>query len=72
MLKPSPPPKTKVDEAERKIGAVLEDLEQETASEVKDIDLEDVVDDDPTTGLPTVHEAVDIDVEPRPRRKWLK
>lgn len=65
----------KVDEvakAERRIGAVLEELEQETSSEVKDVDLEKVVDTDPETGRPKVHETVDIDVEPRPKRKWLK
>lgn len=65
-------PKAKVDEAERRIGAVLDDLEQKTSSEVQDVDLENVVEDDPTTGRPTVHEAVDIDVQPRPKRKWLK
>ena len=62
----------KVAQAERKIGAVLEELENETSSDVKDIDLEQVVDDDPITGAPVVHDAVDIDVEPRIRRSWLK
>lgn len=72
MLKPSPLPKAEVDKAERKIGAVLEDLEQTTSSEVKDVDLESVVDDDPKTGMPTVHDAIEIEVEPRPQRRWLK
>lgn len=72
MLKTTPAHSEKIDQAKRKIGAVLEDLEQRTASEVTDVDLEQVVDDDPRTGLPTVQDAVDIDVQSKPQRKWLK
>lgn len=71
MLKPPPAHKEKIDQAKRKIGAVLDDLEQRTTSEVTDVDLEQVIDDDPKTGLPTVQDAVDIDVQPKPQRRWL-
>lgn len=71
MRKTAPPP-TPVEEAERKVGAILEELEEATDSEVKKIALEDVVDTDPTSGRPAVHQAVDITVQPRPQRRWLK
>ncbi|MFN4117415.1 hypothetical protein [Acidovorax sp.] len=61
-----------VQQAERKVNAVLEELEESTDSDVKDIDLEDVVDTDPASGQPTVRQAVDITVQPRPKRSWLK
>ncbi len=67
-----PLPKTEVQEAERKVSAILADLEETTNSEVKDIDLEAVVDTDPASGRPAVHQAVEITVQPRERRKWLK
>ena len=72
MQKPSTVSQADLDKARRKIGAVLDELERNTSSEVKDVDLEQVVDDDPETGKPTVHDSVDIDVEPRPQRRWLK
>ncbi|MFY3386442.1 hypothetical protein [Paracidovorax sp. MALMAid1276] len=71
MLSPNVPD-TQVQQAERKVSAVLEELEESTDSEVKDIALEDVIDTDPTTGRPTLRQAVDITVQPRPRRSWLK
>jgi hypothetical protein len=43
-------PKKEVDEAERKVSAVLEELEESTDAEVKKINLEDVVDTDPRSG----------------------
>lgn len=67
-----PLPKTEIEEAERKVSAILEDLEQDTDADVKDIDLEDVVETDPSSGQPAVHQAVDITVQPRAKRKWLK
>ncbi|RZJ14503.1 MAG: hypothetical protein EON50_05590 [Acidovorax sp.] len=67
-----PLPKTEIEEAERKVSAILEDLEQDTDADVKDIDLEDVVETDPSNGQPAVHQAVDITVQPRAKRKWLK
>jgi hypothetical protein len=68
----APLPKKEVEEAERKVSAVLEELEESTDAEVKKINLEDVVDTDPRSGRPAVHQTVDITVEPRARRKWLK
>lgn len=67
-----PLPATQVQEAERKVSAILEELETTTDVEVKDIDLEHVVDTDPASGKPAVHQAVEITVQPRTRRKWLK
>jgi hypothetical protein len=67
-----PPPEAEVQEAERKISGILEDLEASTDSEVKGLELEDVVDTDPASGRPAVHQTVEITVEPRPRRRWLK
>lgn len=68
----TPIAQAEVDKAERKIDNILEDLEEETNSEVQDIDLEDVVETDPATGKPGVHKTVDVTVQPRPQRKWLK
>ena len=59
-------------EAEKKVGAVLEDLEQDTGGEVKDIDLEQMVDTDPATGRPVIEKAVEIDLEHRQPRKWSR
>lgn len=69
---PPPPAKTAVKEAEKKVGAVLEDLEQDTGGEVKDIDLEHMVDTDPATGRPVIEKAVEIDLEHRHSRKWSR
>jgi uncharacterized hydantoinase/oxoprolinase family protein len=71
-MKTHSPTQQKVDEAERKVSAVLEELEESIDADVKRIGLEDVVDTDPVSGRPAVHQAVDITVSPRPRRKWLK
>lgn len=71
MRIPAVPP-SKVEEAERKVSAILEDLEDTTDSEVQKIALEDVVDTDPASGRPAVQQAVDITVQPRKQRKWLK
>lgn len=65
-------PTPQIQEAERKVSAILDELEQTTDVDVKDIDLEAVVDTDPASGRPAVHQAVEITVQPRPRRKWLK
>ena len=62
----------KVEEAERKVSAVLEELEESLQADVKKIALEDVVDTDPASGRPAVHQAVDITVAPRAQRRWLK
>ncbi|WP_422843816.1 hypothetical protein [Acidovorax sp. M2(2025)] len=64
-------PDSKVQEAERKVSAVLQDLERTTDSEVQRIALEEVVETDPASGRPAVHQAVDITVQPRARRRWL-
>ena len=71
MMRTSPLPQSKVAEAERKVSAILADLEESTHSEVKDIALEDVVDTDAASGQPAVHQSVDITVQPRAQRKWL-
>ncbi|KQP23618.1 hypothetical protein [Pseudorhodoferax sp. Leaf267] len=60
-----------VDRAEKKIGAVLGDLEKETGGEVKDIGLEDMVDTD-ENGRPVVQRAVDVQVQQRPKREWSR
>ncbi len=72
MRRTTPLPQSEVDKAERKVDNILEELEEETHTEVQDIDLEDVVETDPATGQPGVHKTVDITVQPRPQRKWLK
>lgn len=60
-----------VDEAERKVGAILEDLEDETRGEVQDIGLDDLVDTGPD-GQPVIRRSVDIALRrPQPRR-WLR
>ncbi len=61
-----------VDEAEKKVGAVLETLEQETGADVEDIGLDDMVDTEPGTGKPVVKKAVDIEVRERHKRGWLR
>jgi hypothetical protein len=71
MMRTSPLPQSKVAEAERKVSAILADLEETTHSEVKDIALEDVVETDAASGQPVVHQSVDITVQPRAQRKWL-
>lgn len=57
-----------VDEAERKVGAVLQELEEHSDVDVKDIDLEEVVDTD-AQNRPEVKKAVDIQAEQRPKKK---
>lgn len=71
MLTPTRP-KPEVEQAERKIGAILGELEDQTNSDVKSIALEDVVETDRESGNPAVHQAVDIRVQPRAQRKWIK
>ncbi|WCM86980.1 hypothetical protein [Acidovorax sp. NCPPB 3576] len=61
-----------VSEAEKRVGAMLEKLEEETNSEVEKIALEDVVDTNTQTGRPEVQKAVDIRVKPKVQRKWTK
>jgi len=61
-----------VEKAEKEVGAVLEDLEDDTQSEVKNIALEDVVEIDKDTGRPSVQKAVDITVTPKTERKWSR
>jgi hypothetical protein len=68
-MKNTPPA---VVEASKTIGAVLEDLETRTGSEVKDIALEDVVDTDPDTGQPVVQKAVEITLNPHPAKRWSR
>jgi hypothetical protein len=65
------PDSAQVDEAERKVGAVLDDLEQAGDMEVKDIDLEEVVDTD-AQDRPVVKKSVDIQAEHRPRKGWTR
>lgn len=60
----------KVIEAEKKVGAVLEQLESETDVEVKDIGLEDMVDTDPQSGRPVVKKTVDIKIAQKPTKRW--
>lgn len=61
-----------INEAERRIGNVLAELETQTGSDVKDISLEELVDTDPATGQPAVHKGVEITVTPRPQRRWVR
>ncbi len=61
-----------VAQAERKVAAVLDDLEQTTGSEVRKLQLEDVVASDAVTGRPLVQKAVEITVQPKPARKWAR
>ena len=69
MRKPEP---KQVEEAEKKVAAVLETLEEETRADVQRIALEDVVDTDPTTGRPQVLKSVEITVTPRAQRNWSR
>lgn len=62
--------KTQVKEAEKKVGAVLENLEKETGDDVKDIGLEDMVDTDAQTGRPVVKKSVDIKTTQKPQKRW--
>lgn len=64
--------KQAVEKAEKEVGGVLDDLEDSTQSEVKKIELEDVVEIDKDTGKPSVQKAVDITVSPKPERKWSR
>ncbi len=57
-------------EAQKAIGAVLEDLEAKTGGDVRDIALEDMVDTDPATGTPVVQKAVEITMLEKPTKKW--
>lgn len=61
-----------VAQAEKKVAAVLDELEQTTGSEVQKLQLEDVVASDAVTGRPLVQKAVEITVQPRPNRKWAR
>lgn len=61
-----------VEKAEKEVGGVLDDLEDSTQSEVKKIELEDVVEIDKDTGRPSVQKAVDITVTPKAERKWSR
>ena len=62
--------KPAVIEAQKAIGAVLENLENKTGTEVRDIGLEDMVDIDPRTGSPVVQKAVEIKLQPKPTKRW--
>ncbi len=62
--------KSEVKEAEKKVGAVLENLEKETGDDVKDIGLEDMVDTDPQTGRPVVKKSVDIKTTQKQQKRW--
>jgi hypothetical protein len=69
---PSATTEAAVEQAERRVGAVLQDLESETGSDVEDIGLDDMVDTDPATGKPVLRKGVDIDVRKRPERSWVR
>lgn len=60
-----------VDAAERKVAAVLEELEQATSGEVRKIGLDDLVDTD-EQGRPVLRKAVDIELAHKPRRRWAR
>lgn len=64
--------KTEVEVAERRVGAVLDELESRTGDEVVDISLEDMVNTDPATGAPVVEKAVDIRTREKPARRWSR
>ncbi len=66
------PKSVEINEAERRIGNVLAELETQTGSDVKDISLEELVDTDPATGQPAVHKGVEIKVTPRPQTRWVR
>ncbi len=65
------PDAAEVDAAERKIGAVLADLEQQTDGEVVRLKLDDIVDTD-AAGRPVFKKAVDIELRRRVRRRWSR
>jgi hypothetical protein len=67
---PTLPPPPAVADAQKAIGAVLEELEHRTGGEVKDIALEDMVDTDPQTGRPVVQKSVEITLDEKPRKRW--
>jgi len=71
LLMPTPK-SAEVNEAERRIGNVLAELEGRTGSDVQGISLEELVDTDPATGRPAVHKGVEITVTPRPQRRWVR
>lgn len=64
--------KPAVEKAEKKVAAVLDDLEQSTDSEVQKLQLEEVVVSDAATGRPQVEKAVEITVKTKPDRKWSR
>lgn len=66
------PKSAEINEAERRIGNVLAELETQTGSDVKDISLEELVDTDPATGQPAVHKGVEIKVTPRRQTRWVR
>lgn len=73
-VRPAPPASEEaaaVDEAERKVGAILEDLEAETSGQVHDIGLDDVVDTG-ADGRPVIRRAVDIALHRPVTRRWLR
>ena len=72
MTRIAPLEQARVDEAERKVSAILAELEEATHSEVQDSDLQDVVETDATSGHPAVHQSVEITVQPRAQRRWLR
>jgi len=65
------PDTPEVDEAERKVGAVLEDLESATDGEVRKLGLDDIVDTD-KDGRPVVKKTVDIELQRNTKRKWSR
>lgn len=58
-----------VDDTEKKVGGLLHELEEVTGGEVKNINLEEVVDTN-DQGQPEVKKAVDIRVQRNPKRGW--
>ncbi len=65
------PEDAEVDAAERRVGGLLQDLEKDTGGEVKDVDVEEVVDTD-KQGRPVLKKKVDIDMVPRKERHWMR
>jgi hypothetical protein len=68
----SPSEPKEVAQAEKKVAAVLDELENDTQSDVSRIALEDVVDTNAQTGRPEILKAVDIQVKSRPTRQWSR
>ena len=64
--------KAAVDEAKKEVGAILENLENSTGGEVKNIGLDAVVDTDPLTGSPVIKKTVDIKLSERPAKTWVR